>query len=110
VQVKYEMLRDAQDSGRAIGEAAGDFGFSRTAYYNIRESFEKNGMSALVPEKTGPKHPHKLTEPLREFADEYAAANPGASAAEITAAMQCERGAVISKRTVERHFAKKKLP
>ena len=110
VQVKYEMLRDAQDSGRAIGEVSGDFGFSRTAYYNIRGSFEKNGMSALVPEKTGPKHPHKLTEPLRKFADEYAAANPGASAAEITAAMQCERGAVISKRTVERHFAKKKLP
>lgn len=108
VQVKYEMLREAQGSGRPIGEVSGGFGFSRTAYYNIRESFDKSGMSALIPERTGPKHPHKLTEPLREFADEYATANPGASASEIAAAIQREKGVAISKRTIERYNAKKK--
>ena len=108
VQVKYEMLRDAQDSGRAIMEVSGEFGFSRTAYYNIKESFEQNGMSALVPEKPGPKQPHKLTESLQEYIEEYVALRPSASAAEIAAAIQREKGVKVSKRTIERHSAKKK--
>ena len=108
VQVKYEMLRDAEDSGKAIGTVAGEFGFSRTAYYNIKESFEKNGMSSLVPEKPGPKQPRKLTMALCAFIDEYAATHPKVSAAEIAAAILSEKGEIISKRTIERYAAKKK--
>lgn len=108
VQVKYEMLRDAEDSGRPIGAVAGEFGFSRTAYYNIKESFENSGMSSLVPEKPGPRRPRKLTEALQEFIDEYVDSHPGASATAIAEAIESERGETISKRTVERYAAKKK--
>lgn len=108
VQVKYEMLRDARDSGKTIAAVTGEFGFSRTAYYNIRESFEKNGMSALVPEKTGPKEPHKLTAALQDFIEEYIARCPNASAAEIAAVIQGEKCVSISKRTIERFISKKK--
>ena len=108
VQVKYEMLRDAQESDRPIGEVADDFGFSRTAYYNIKDAFGKEGISGLVPDKTGPKQPRKLTEGLRSFIDEYVSKHQGASASEIAAAIQAERGDTISKRTVERYVAKKK--
>jgi len=108
VQVKYEMLRDAEDSGQAIGAVASKFGFSRTAYYNIKESFEKNGMSALIPEKTGPKKPHRLTETLQEFVDEYVIGHPNASSAEIVAVIQSEKSEVVSKRTIERYKSKKK--
>ena len=108
VQVKYEMLRDAQDSGRTIGSAAEDFGFSRTAFYAIKESFEENGLVALIPEKKGPKEQHKLTKILRDFIDEYISDHPKASAAEISKAILTEQGVEISKRTVERYKAKKK--
>jgi hypothetical protein len=108
VQVKYEMLRDGQDPDRSVGAVADDFGFSRTAYYNIREVFKKNGITALIPEKTGPKKPHKLTEVLQDFIEEYADRHPNASAAEIAAAMQNEKGVTVSKRTIERYNAKKK--
>ena len=31
-QVKYEMLKEVEKSGRSITDAADDFGFSRTAF------------------------------------------------------------------------------
>ena len=108
VQVKYEMIREAQDSGRTIRDVAEDFGFSRTAYYAIKEDFDANGMLAFIPEKKGPRRQYKLTEQLREFVDEYAAGHPKARAAEIVGAIMSERGVEISKRTVERYTAKKK--
>ena len=108
VQVKYEMLREAQESDRAIGEVANEFGFSRTAYYNIKESYDKNGMSSLIPEKPGPRRSHKLTNQLQNFIDEYTSAYPKASASEIVSVIQGERGVSISKRTIERYINKKK--
>ena len=108
VQVKYEMLREANDSNRAISAVTEDFGFSRTAFYNIRESFEKDGITALLPDKPGPRQAHKLTEVLQEFIEGYVATFPNASATEITAAIQSEKGIQISKRTIERYTAKKK--
>jgi transposase len=108
VQVKYEMLRDTKESGKSIGAVAQEFGFSRTAYYNSKEGFEKNGMSALLPEKTGPKHPHKLKGPILEFVNEYTATRPNASAAQVVSAIKTEKDVVISKRTIERYAEKKK--
>ena len=108
VQVKYEMLREAQDSDKSIVEVVNDYGFSRTSYYVIREKYEQNGMSGLLPEKTGPKRPHKLTDALQEFIDEYITNYPDASASKITSAIQKEKDVKISKRTIERYISKKK--
>jgi len=108
VQVKYEMLREVQESDKAIGEVAGEYGFSRTAYYNIKESYDKSGMFSLISEKPGPRGPHKLTSQLQSFIDEYTEVHPQASASEITVAIQGETGVSISKRTIERYVSKKK--
>ena len=108
VQVKYEMIREAQDSGRAIGDVAEDFGFSRTAYYTMKEGFDAVGMLAFIPEKKGPRGQYKLTEPLKEFIDEYTADHPKASAAAIANEILSKKGVGISKRTIERYRTKKK--
>jgi transposase len=108
VQVKYEMLRDAEDSNRAISTVSGDFGFSRTAFYSIKESFEKNGITALFPDKPGPRQPHKLTKAVQELIEKHIETNPNASATEIAATIQREKGIQINKRTIERYTAKKK--
>lgn len=108
VQVKYEMLRDVQNSSKAIGATVEEYGFSRTAYYAIKEGFEATGLASLIPEKKGPKEQHKLTKALREFIDEYTISHPKASAAEITMVITREKGVEISKRTIERYKAKKK--
>ena len=103
VQVKYEMLRTANESGRNINEIAGRFGFSRAAYYKIKSSFEKGGISSFAPNKSGPKKARKLTREYQDFIDSYIAQNPNASSGKIAAAIQKERGLTISRRTVERY-------
>jgi len=103
VQVKYEMLRTAREAGRTVGDVADTFGFSRAGFYKIKTSFEKEGVSAFVPGKTGPKNALKLTSEHKEFIDRYLAENPKASSAELAAILKNERGLSISKRTVERY-------
>ena len=109
VQVKYEMLKDVAKHGRPVSGAAVDFGFSRTAYYGIKAAFDKHGVSGLIPEKPGPKKPHKLTAEHQGLIDDYIAKNPGASSGELAAMISGNNDFTISKRTVERYRAKKKL-
>ena len=72
IQVKYEMLREASESPhRNITELASSYGFSRASFYKIKEAYEKNGVQALVPGKSGPRQAHKLTVEYRFFIDDH---------------------------------------
>jgi len=108
VQVKYELLKEVVNNGKAVTCASEDFGFSRTAYYAIKTAFDKQGVSGLIPEKPGPRKAHKLTEEYRRQIDDYISKNPGASSVELTAAINKNGTVTISRRTVERYKAKKK--
>lgn len=108
VQVKYEMLRDAEITGRTVKEAAEDYGFSRAAYYSIKEGFEQQGMAALFPKKPGPKQPRKLTVELQGFIDEFRRLNPDAGTLELVNAIFEQEGVEIGRRTIERYNRKKK--
>jgi len=109
VQVKYEMLKDATEGSRQIAKVATEFGLSRASFYKIKEAFESRGLSALVPEKPGPKKPYKLTEPYTEYIDKYISEKPKASSNEIATNLRKDKGLKVSKRTVERYRSKKKL-
>ena len=76
IQVKYEMLREASESPhRNITELASSYGFSRASFYKIKEAYEKNGVQALVPGKSGPRQAHKLTVEYRFFIDDHPKGN-----------------------------------
>jgi len=107
-QVKYEMLKDVEKKETTIADAASDYGFSRAAFYNIKEAFSKQGIKGLIPEKPGPRKPHKLTQECQELIDGYVAENPRISSSEITERIKRENDIQMSKRTVERYRAKKK--
>src|SRR5262245_61092521 len=62
VQVKYEMLRRVRLDARRVSDAAADFGFSRPSFYAARAAFQRGGLPGLLPQKRGPRHPHKLTD------------------------------------------------
>jgi len=109
VQVKYEMVKVVAGGEKSVTEAASGFGFSRTAYYAIKDAFDRHGVCGLIPEKPGPKNPHKLTLERQKQIDDYLAEKPGASSAEIAAAVGAKGAVSVSKRTVERYRAKKKL-
>jgi len=108
VQVKYEMLKAVAKSGKPVSGAADVFGFSRTAYYNIKDAFDSQGVIGLIPEKPGPRGPHKLTPEYQKQIDDYIAKKPGASSGEIAIAINETKAVSINKRTVERYRAKKK--
>lgn len=103
VQVKYEMLRAVRESGRSVEETADKFGFSRSGFYKIKAAFEEEGVSALVPHKSGPQNARKLTEEYQQFIDNYLLENPGVSSKTIAIMLKTERGFEISKRTIERY-------
>ena len=67
VQVKYEMLRRVRIDGESISQAARDFGFSRTAFYQARSLLQQQGLPGLIPKRPGPKGAHKLKGVVLEF-------------------------------------------
>jgi transposase len=106
-QVKYEMLRTARESKESVEEISIRFGFSRAGFYKIKNAFEKEGISAFVSNKTGPRNAWKLTKEYQHFIDGYLLENPDASSGEIASILKAERGLEISKRTVERYRNRK---
>lgn len=70
VQVKYEMLRRVRIDGASVSQAARDFGFSRTAFYQALSLLEQHGLPGLIPKRPGPKQAHKLNEKVLEFVEQ----------------------------------------
>ena len=60
VQVKYEMLRRVSIEKASVTCATEEYGVSRPTYYQSKASFDKRGVAGLVPQKRGPRGPHKL--------------------------------------------------
>ena len=108
VQVKYEMLKEVEKRAATVADAATVYGFSRTAFYIIKEAFSKQGIKGLIPEKPGPRNPHKLTRENQGRIDNYLKENPDVSASEIAEFISRDVGVNLSKRTVERYRSKKK--
>jgi len=70
VQVKYEMLRRVRMDGASVSQAARDFGFSRTAFYQALALLEEQGLPGLIPKRPGPKGAHKLSDAVLEFIEQ----------------------------------------
>jgi transposase len=107
VQVKYEMLREVSHEGKSVTQAAKEYGLSREAFYKNKRLFEKNGLTALIPKKTGPKGPHKLANG-EEFINGYLDKNPDAKATEIAAQLELNVGIKLHPVTISRYLNKKK--
>jgi transposase len=64
VQVKYELLRRVRVDGYSVAQAASLFALSRPTFYAAHAAWEQAGIAGLLPQPTGPRHAHKLTEEL----------------------------------------------
>ena len=106
VQVKYEMIRAASKGEGSITEISDEYGFSRKSYYQILKAYEAGGLYALIPQKPGPKKPHKLTGDATAFIESFLAGNTKAKPKEISAALEAEMGISIHPRTIYRYLKK----
>jgi transposase len=110
VQVKYEMLRRVSVENASVSAATEEYGVSRPTYYQTKASFDKGGVAGLVPQKRGPRGPHKLHGQALAFVQQQIVAGEPVRARELTKLVRQKFGLNIHPRTIERAVAGKKTP
>ena len=102
VQVKYEMLRRVEMEKKAVSHTAAAFGFSRPTFYLAQSELEQGGLLGLVPQKRGPRGPHKLTGDVMEFVLRERKSQPRPSAVELARRVKQQFELEVHPRTIER--------
>jgi transposase len=102
LQVKYEMVRRVRVEGQRVSHAARSFGFSRPTVYQALSAFERGGLVALLPQKSGPRRAHKLSEEVVDFLECTLADKPETEAGELVVAVQERFGLSVHPRSIER--------
>ena len=110
VQVKYEMLRRVSVENAPVTAATEEYGVSRPTYYQTKASFDKGGVAGLVPQKRGPRGPHKLRGPALAFVQQQLVAGEPVRARELAKLVRQKFDLNIHPRTIERAVAGKKTP
>ncbi len=103
VQVKYELLRRVCVDGYSVSQATSLFALSRPTFYAAQSAWQQAGISGLLPQSTGPRHAHKLTE---EIVADLRPLAQTMSAAELAVWLQEQRGLSVHPRSIERALAR----
>ena len=107
VQVKYEMVRRHRVESRSVTEVAAAFGVSRQAFYAAEAAVAAAGLPGLLPRPPGPRHAHKCTDPILDFAAAWQADHPQEPAAQLAAAVQERFGLTIHPRSILRALVRR---
>jgi transposase len=110
VQVKYEMLRRVSIENASVTDATEEYGVSRPTYYETKAHFDKAGVAGLVPQKRGPRGPHKLQGEVLAFVEQQLVAGEPVRAREISKLIREKFDLNVHPRTIERAVAGKKTP
>jgi len=105
VQVKYEMVRRHRVEGRTVTDVAAAFSVSRQAFYETAAAFQADGLPGLLPKRPGPKHAHKCSEEILEFAAHWS--GPGEDP-DVTTAIARRFHVTIHPRSLERALGRRK--
>jgi transposase len=108
IQVKYEMLRQAQIEGDSKAAAADLFGLSRPTFYQAAAAFAEEGLNGLLPHQRGPKGAHKLTPEVMAFIEQRLSAGRPIRARALAREVKTALGLSIHPRSIERALARKK--
>lgn len=106
LQVKYEMLRKRLVEGESATRAASLFGFSRPSFYQALETFEREGLSGLLPRRRGPREAHKLSGPVVAFILEALRTDESLRTADLVEMAGDEFGIHVHPRSLERALAR----
>ena len=108
VQVKYEMLRRVSVENASVSATTEDYGVSRPTYYQTKASFDKAGIAGLVPQKRGPRGPHKFRGDALAFVQQQLVAGEPVRARDLAKLVRQKFDLNIHPRTIERAVAGKK--
>ncbi len=108
LQVKYEMLRCVEKESRTVSKAAQAFGFSRRHFYEIQKQFAEAGFQGLMPEKRGPRSPHKLDDEVLRFVRAAIDNDPTLKALALSRLIQQQFQRKVHPRSIEKALRRKK--
>lgn len=108
LQVKYEMLRQAQIDGDSKAGAAAQYGLSRPTFYQAEAAFADAGLNGLLPRQRGPKGAHKLTVEVMDFIAKRVESSGPVAARALAQEIKTALGLSIHPRSIERALVRKK--
>ena len=108
LQVKYEMVRAVRAEQLPITHGAARFGLSRPACYKAIRAFDEDGLPGLLPERPGPRGPHKLTPEVVAFLSDASARDPSLGMDELARMTREHLGVELHRRSVQRALASQK--
>jgi transposase len=104
VQVKYELLRRVRVDGYSVAQATSLGALSRPTFYAALAAWEQAGIAGLLPQPTGPRHAHKLTE---EILTQIRPLAKILSPAQLVQWLQEQHHLTVHPRSIERALARK---
>ena len=108
LQVKYEMVRAVRAEQLPIAHGASRFGLSRPACYKAIKAFDEDGLPGLLPERPGPRRPHKLTPEVIAFLTDVSARDPSLGMEELARMAREHLSVNLHRRSVQRALASQK--
>ena len=99
--LKMAMLLQGECTMVGPSQAAKNFNFSKSRYYQIRNAFTQQGVAALIGKKTGPKRNYRRTPEITKLVIRCRFLDPKASS-EVIASKLRQDGHIIATRSVER--------
>jgi transposase len=103
VQVKYELLRRVRVDDYSVVQATSLFALSRPTFYTALAAWEQAGIAGLLPQPTGPRHAHKLTE---EIITQIRPLVKTMSPAQLAEWLQEQHHLTVHPRSIERALAR----
>ena len=108
LQVRYEMLRRVREDGVPVSHAAASFGVSRPTWYQAQRAYEAGGLPGLLPDRPGPRRPHKLGDDVIEALRAAKSERPELTAADLVELVRERFGITVHRSSVGRALAREK--
>lgn len=99
--LKLIMLLEGECTEIGPGQAAKNFQYSKSRYYQIRDAFAQKGLEGLINHKKGPKSNYRRTRGVTKLVVRTRFLDPKATA-EVIASKLRQDGYPIAIRSVER--------
>jgi hypothetical protein len=108
VQVRYEMLRRVHIERAPVTEVVQAFGFSRPVFYQAQVLYQRGGLPGLIPQRPGPRHAHKLSDPVVDFLLQQQLRDPLISAPALAELLRQQFDLAVHPRSIERAMERKR--
>ena len=97
-----------REDGVPVSHAAASFGVSRPTWYQAQRAYEADGLPGLLPDRPGPRRPHKLSDEVVKALQAAKSEQPELTAADLVELVRTRFGISVHRRSIDRALAREK--